>query len=145
MYTLWWDIFNEPQNCSDGVCNADDMFILDENGAIQRDAAGNRVLNMDGIGAANISVQHAAGSYSTLGTLATSASLGLGSVPGIALGPGLLDAARAEVHLVVRTHGPVLGEAFHDQLSTFGGGCEPMDAVPCVDLQFAIHRPAGQQ
>jgi hypothetical protein len=139
VYTLWWVVFNEPENCN-GACDADDIFII-ENGEIPRDADGNRAMNMDALAAANISVQHAAGGYSQDGSLHTSASLGIGDVPGIVLGPGLLDPYKAEIHLVVRTHGPKVDEAFADQISTFGGGCEPMDAAPCDDVQFAVFLP----
>ena len=51
---------------------------------------------------------------------------------------GLTDAAAAEIHLVVRGHGPA---AIHDpemleaQTSTFMGGCETLG---CVDVQFAV-------
>jgi hypothetical protein len=142
VYTVWWVVFNEPQNCNNGMCSMDDIFILNEDGSIQRDDAGNRVLNMEAIEAAAISVQHAGGNYSLDGSLTTSASLGLGSVPGIVFGPGLLDAHKAEVHLVVRTHGATIDGLYHEQLSTFGGGCEPMDAAPCDDVQYTIHLPS---
>jgi len=140
VYTVWWVVFNAPENCSDGVCNADDILVV-EDGIVPRDADGNRLMNMDGIANANISIQHAAGGYSVDGTLNTSASLGEGEVPGIVVGPGLLDAETAEIHLVVRTHGPMVEGAFADQISTFGGGCEPFDALPCEDVQFAIFQP----
>lgn len=141
VYTLWWVIFNEPENCSGGVCNMDDIFQLNEDGSIVRDEVGNRALNMDGLQAANISIQHASGTFTADGSLSLSASLGLGDVPGIIVGPGLLDAHKAEIHLVVRTHGAKLADAFNAQVSTFGGGCEPIDAAPCDDVQFAMHLP----
>ena len=141
VYTVWWVVFNAPENCSDGVCNADDILVV-EDGVVPRDADGNRVMNMDGITNANISIQHAAGGYATDGTLNTSASLGEGEVPGIVVGPGLLDAETAEIHLVVRTHGPAVEGAFADQISSFGGGCQPFDALPCDDVQFVVFQPA---
>jgi hypothetical protein len=140
VYSIWWVIFNEPQNCSDGACDLDDLFLV-EDGQIVLDEVGNRALNWEGIEASNISVQHAAGSYNDEGTINVSASLGLGSVPGIVFGPGLLDAQKAEVHLVVRTHGQFQEGAFDDQISTFGGGCDPIDTAPCDDVQFAMHLP----
>jgi len=140
VYTVWWVIFNAPENCSDGVCDADDLLVV-EDGVVPRDESGNRVMNMEGIEATNASLIHAAGGYATDGTLNTSASLGEGSVAGILLGPGLLDAETAEIHLVVRTHGPADETSFAEQLSTFGGGCEPMDAPPCDDVQYAIFTP----
>jgi hypothetical protein len=142
VYSVWWVIFNEPENCSDGVCDVDDVLIL-EDGVVPRDEDGNRLMNMEGIAGANVSIQHAAGGYAQDGTLHTSASLGIGAVPGIVLGPGLLDAHNAEIHLVIRTHGPAADnlEILADQISTFGGGCEPMDALPCDDVQFAVFAP----
>jgi len=163
-YTVWWVVFNAPENCSNGVCNEDDIFAVSEGGiprdadgnilwdvwearrwsteaGIPRDEAGNRVMNMDGIAAANISVQHASGTYTADGRLTVSASLAEGDVPGIVFGPGLLDAQTAEIHLVVRTHGPAVDDVFADQVSTFGGGCDPMDAYPCDDIQFAMFAP----
>lgn len=140
VYTLWWVAFNEPYNCSDGICNEDDLFVI-EDGAIARDEAGNRLLNMDAIETAQVSVQHAAGGYAVDGTFHTSASLGEGDVPGIVFGPGLTDAQTAEVHLVIRSHGEMIEGEFADQISTFGGGCDPIDVAPCDDVQFAVFQP----
>ena len=140
VYTVWWVIFNEPENCSDGVCDVDDVLIV-QDGIVPRDEDGNRLMNMEGIAGANVSIQHAAGGYAQDSTLHTSASLGIEDVPGIILGPGLLDAQNAEIHLVIRTHGPAVEDAFANQISTFGGGCEPMDALPCDDVQFAVFTP----
>ena len=143
VYTLWWVVFNSPEKCSDGVCNLDDLFFV-EDGVIPRDEAGNRAMNMDAIANADASVLHAAGGYAADGTFYTSASLNVGDNPGILFGPGLLDASSAEIHLVVRTHGAMIDDVnvFADQLSSFGGGCEPMDAPPCDDIQYAMFMPA---
>lgn len=143
VYTVWWVIFNDPQNCSNGACDLDDIFAM-EDGSIPRDDVGNRVMNMDAIAQANISVQHASGALSVDGSLSASASLSEGIVPGIVFGPGLIDSQSAEIHLVVRTHGPLQADAYADQLSTFGGGCEPMDAAPCDDVQYAIFMPVSE-
>jgi hypothetical protein len=61
--------------------------------------------------------------------------------------PGLIDASKAEVHLVVRTHGGPIHGHVHEQLTTFGGGCTPETGGDleygneCIDQQFAIHVP----
>jgi hypothetical protein len=141
VYTVWWVIFNEPQNCTDNACGLDDLFVLDADGSIVRDEVGNRVMNPETLTAANVSIQHASGSVSESGELNVSASLGIGEAPGIIFGPGLLDPHKAEVHLVVRTHGPVVADAFDAQISTFGGGCDPIDTLPCDDVQFAMYLP----
>ncbi len=161
VYTIWWVIFNTPENCSNGVCNEDDIFVMSGDGIprddvgnimweiweargwstkglAKRDDAGNRILNTAGIEAANISILHASGSYVTDGTLTVSASLAEGNGPGTVFGPGLLDARTSEIHLVVRTNGPAVDEYFADQVSTFGGGCDSADALPCTDVQLAM-------
>lgn len=71
--------------------------------------------------------------------------------------PGLLDAREAEIHFIVRTHGPVVPGMARAMTSTFNGGCGPVDPVfgplpddpligpvglnDCEDLHFAVHRP----
>jgi hypothetical protein len=144
VYTLWWVVFNEPGNCSDGVCNLDDLFVLNEDGSIVLEDNGNRAMSVDALVNANVSIQHAAGTYTRDGSAYMSASLGLGDVPGIIFGPGLLDAHKAEIHLVIRTHGAPVAELFDAQISTFGGGCDPIDTAPCDDVQFAIHLPVAR-
>ena len=45
----------------------------------------------------------------------------------------------AEIHLVVRAHGPALDDpqALRAQLTEFNGGCPPNDG--CVDVQVSVH------
>ena len=63
-------------------------------------------------------------------------------------GPGLTNPLGADVHLVLRDHGPVQSGNFVDQLSTYGGGCtEAPDGTGtlgdfvCTQPQFAVHEP----
>ncbi len=51
---------------------------------------------------------------------------------------GLTDAAGAEVHLVVRDHGPALPDQLPAQLSSFNGGCPPNT---CANPQAAQFEP----
>ncbi len=143
VYTLWWVFFNNPENCSDGACSEDDIFQI-QDGELVVDETGNFALNFDGIESAGITIQHAAGGFAADDTFNTSASVGIGEAPGIVVGNGLEDPFGAEVHLVVRTHGEPVASAYVDQLSTFGGGCDPIMALPCQDVQFAVFAPAGQ-
>lgn len=53
---------------------------------------------------------------------------------------GLTNAMGAEIHVVLRSHGPVLADALEAQITTFGGGCE---ANGCTDLQGAVHAPGA--
>jgi len=141
-YTIWWVIFNAPENCTDGVCNEDDLFVIDpETNGIAMDDFGQRVMNPDALENAQISIQYATGGVVDAdGKGDFAAAVGTGNVPGVIAGPGVVNPETAEVHLIVRTHGPVIADAFDAQITTFGGGCEPMDAPPCQDVQFAVHQ-----
>ena len=120
--TLWGVLFNEPQNCSDGVCGEDDLFVdpLPPRTSVVF-LSGQRV-------PAN-------------GRLAYGASYGEGSTVGALPLPtlGLEDADAAEVHLILRTHGRYIPGLADEQITSFDGGC---DVQTCEDLQFAVFRPA---
>lgn len=120
--TLWGVFFNEPEDCSDGVCGEDDIFV-------------------DPV-APMTSVTFLAGQRTrAFGRLAFGASYGEGSTIGALPFPalGLFDADAAEVHLIIRTHGRYIPGIADEQITTFDGGC---DVATCEDLQFAIFRPA---
>lgn len=52
------------------------------------------------------------------------------------VGDALTDPANAEIHLIVRTHGPAIPELLDEQLSTLNGGCPPNE---CANVQMSIH------
>ena len=60
-------------------------------------------------------------------------------------GPGLVDAQKAEIHVVARTHGQVIPGLLEEQLSTFDGGCNPGQANEgkCANIQGAVFAPFG--
>jgi hypothetical protein len=128
-YTVWWVVFNSPEGCSE-ACGEDDIFNAD----------GSLNLNPD----ATISILWADGGLTDGdGAAAFSGVLPVGDAPGqIVVGDGLLDAARAEVHLVVRAHGDLDLDRAYEQLHTFeahpaiGGPCDA-----CFDVQFAVYAP----
>lgn len=130
-YTTWWVVFNTPQGCSE-ACDLDDIFNPD--GTVNLNPA------------ANISMLFADGAMTDAdGTISFSAILPVGRVLGELLaGPGLVDPRKAEVHLVIRAHGPLDPNRAYEQLSTFephpilGGDC-----VLCEDVQFAVHLPVN--
>ena len=167
VYTVWWVIFNAPENCSGSVCDADDIFEMysagiprDADGNINfrewearrwsvtaqpvRDANGNRILNTGAIAVANISVQLVSRSATADGTLPVSASMAEGMTPGAAFGPGLMDAQNAEIHLVVSTHGTADAAMFANQLAAFQDGCDSMDTDSCEDVQYARFAPLAE-
>jgi hypothetical protein len=59
-----------------------------------------------------------------------------GTVAGLDRGNGLA----AEVHLVVRSHGPVLAGLADAQLGSFTGACPPN---VCANQQAAVFAPTG--
>jgi hypothetical protein len=73
------------------------------------------------------------------------------SVNGVILGQPertLADARKAEIHLVVRDHGPKIPGQVNDQIGSWAGGCTeflfPFTEIPdevgeCGDIQASIH------
>jgi hypothetical protein len=128
-YTIWWVVFNEPTGCL-GACDEDDLFNPDGTMNIN-DAADISILYADG------ALTDDAGRAAFSGVLLAGAPLGE-----VVYGPGLRDGLTAEIHVVVRSHGPLDLDRAYVQLSTFephptiGGACEV-----CADQQFAMHLP----
>lgn len=125
-FTLWWVIFNQPENCFDG-CGEDDLANP----------------------AAEPSVVYASGQVARLGgrvqLVASLYEQANGYVDEVIGGPGLLDAAGAEIHAIVRSHGPADLAIYKDQISQFvDPGCSDVGGPnTCVDIQFAVHPPDG--
>ena len=119
--TVWWVIFNYPENCSDGVCGLDDAFPPPGNtaaGASVSFAAGH-VIGDDGQGnyGAHISVGGDAAPWHY----------------------GLLEPRTAEVHFVLRDHGPADPDLVDEQIHTATAGCNNFPPFTgdytCVDIQ----------
>jgi hypothetical protein len=123
-YTVWVVVFNRPENCVDG-CNAPDVSVPAVRAAV-------------GYGASYIAGQNGNSNFH--------GSLNRGSPPaGRQVNEGVVpagttnrleDPMRAEIHLVVRTHGmPIAGQAAQ-QLTTFELGC-----AVCANVQAAMFLP----
>jgi len=125
--TAWWVVFNHPEFCSDGVCG------------------GNDVLPPPGNTDAGVSVLYADGKVINAQGQAKFASILMpNDLNGAVFGPGLTNPMGAEIHLVLRTHGPMILEKRSEQLSSLNGGCDPEPPnTPCKDVQFAIFTPAN--
>ena len=119
--TVWWIVFNNPEECVDG-CNGADLSNPDVNGDVIY-AAGNVV---GGNGTSNFAA------HLNEGDNDGSIFEGAFGFPG----SGLIDAETAEIHLVVRSHGQAIPGMIDEQIHTFNGGCPPND---CDDVQFSIH------
>jgi hypothetical protein len=130
-YTNWWVIFNHPELCSAPECGAKDF---PQNGGDPNVQA---------------SVLWATGRVADANGHATfSANLTAdGTVPGFVIfGPGLLN-PRAEIHIIVRSHGAASTDpkVLENQLTTPKGGCTADNPLPCpVDQQAAQHFPGGE-
>jgi hypothetical protein len=84
----------------------------------------------------SLSVQYAAGHViDDSGMAEFGGALQEGDTDGVINGgPGLLDAQKANVVLVVRDHGPADPGRVNQQIHTFGE-CNPI----CTDLQMSMH------
>jgi hypothetical protein len=140
--TAWWVIFNAPENCSDD-CGPDDVFLFDDAGTMIVGDNGPQP-NVEQREAAQISILGATGNLigeSSEGHFA--AWLGVGEVPGVLFGPALQNPSGAEIHVVLRTHGPLDAETFDEQITAFNGGCAAeFPNEPCRNIQNAVHQPA---
>jgi hypothetical protein len=141
--TLWWVIFNKPENCSNSKCGVDDVFLVDETGTVLNDDAGAPQPNVTGRAAAEISQLTATGTLVDQdGSAKFLTRLPVGDVNEAQFGPGLLNPMTADVHLIVRTHGPAAPGVLHAQLMTPWGGCpEGWPKDPCGNVQLAAHVP----
>lgn len=163
-YTLWWVIFSEPENCSDGMCGDDDIF--------NNPADHSQGLNVPQIQKVKISALTGGGAVANpagrwkLDTSLTEGELPTGerqillaahenaifTIPGA--GKGLRDAEDAEIHLVLLDHGPAHEdpELLEQQLTEFLGACNPDEATfdeetgfptspgSCAEVQFSVHK-----
>lgn len=149
MTTIWLVVFNEPQQCtpegsSDGhpACSLDDVM----------NAMGG------GVNEAEIDVLYGAGNVVGNGSQAHFAGFKkVNDLKKSTFSIGLKDSKKAEVHLVVRSHGPLasgFGEAqgnVAEAIGSFIGGCGgipwfadlgviPTDEGQCNDIFYSVHQ-----
>ena len=118
VYTLWWIIYDHPNQCAATPCTVAD---------IANPAVGASVL------AATGRIADASG------VLTFVAHLSSGNPEGeVLVGSGVFNTARADVQVVVRDHGVASGDAAfrHRQLTEYFA-CNGI----CEDPQMAIHLP----
>lgn len=126
-YTLWWVVFDEPQNCTAPSCGSDDVA--------DAMAGGPNAADLSILGAADGSLVGADGKAYYTGKLAK------GDASKAIFGNGLDNPLTAEIHYVIRSHGPAIPGLVQEQITTFNGGCNPGQANEglCQNVQFAIH------
>ena len=152
-HTLWYVIFNSPENCSDAACGDDDIFIDPSN-------------HSAGFNAPQIAATRASVVWGSAGAVANPAgrlkldgALGAGELPHgprqvvigraedgalIPLGvvTGLEDPHGAVIIAVLQDHGAAHDEPelLDRQLTSFQGACNP----GCEDVQAARHLPGRE-
>ncbi len=120
--TSWWVVFNHPENCTDNMCGEDDVFEYPELASVSLVGGMGTVVDYDGK-AEFYNFLHKGYTYDAV------------------FGPGLTNPKGAEIHLVLRSHGPAEARMIGKQLGSMNGGCDPYPPhAPCKDVQFAIFR-----
>lgn len=141
--TLWWVVFNEPRLCSDGECGENDVFNLDADGEFILNDDGSPPMNKEMIEKVGISVLRADGRViGEDGTAVYKSFLPVGDTSDAAFGKGLIDAQKAEVHLVLRDHMVPEDGELSKALNYIHGACaDDWPNEPCTDRQFAVFLP----
>ena len=127
-YTLWWGIYNFPENCDYDPCGGPpELGFPDDSkpsvGAFWTNATGHVVGQGNEGDVNNFSSRlNVGGPYGDI--IVNTAS-------------GLLNPEGAQVQLVLRYHGPVVPGLVREQTSLFLGGC-PDAGPPCEDKQFIL-------
>ena len=136
-YTLWVLVFNQPENCGGSPCALSDL----KNVPAKAEMLGGSglVADMNGKGTFSCNIMENDGTSSINDSLGMPIDVG-----------GIWDAQTAEVHLIVRSHGPAISGQVIEQISSYGGGCTtflspPFSAVPmlegeCVEILASIHK-----
>ena len=131
-YTVWWLVFDRPEYCSAPGCGEDDVF----EDAL---AGGPNKMELSILGAADGSVVSEDGTADYRGLLRKY------DQRKVFFGDGLDYPMTAEVHYVIRSHGPAIPGLVKQQISTFNGGCDagqPNEGL-CEDVQFSVHLAPG--
>lgn len=143
-YTIWWVIWNNPLKCENGnLCGEPDFATPGVNVEVM--FAGGHVVGNNGKG--NFSAHLKAGDDSPE---SMNEAFGLPPVGGLWVG----NTFDAEIHVVLRTHGPAVPGLVTEQINSYRGGCDnpfqyaPFTVYPntvgeCADIAAAVFPPAN--
>ena len=123
VYTIWMAVFNNPKACATNPCSPADFPNLDVDASLLN--TGGKIIGADGTAVY--------GAYREVGDVT-------GARPMTGTGNGIVDPLRAEIHLVVRSHGPAFLNdpvLLAAQQTMFNGGCPPNT---CMNVQTSIHQ-----
>ena len=139
-YTLWIVIWNKPYNCTTPNECYDGDFAIADLVEVEVLYGGGHVVGNNGKGnfSARLNEDDVSGSINDL--------FGLPPAGGLQSGNSL----GAEVHFVLRSHGPKIPGMVSEQIGGYLGGCTdpfaiaPFTEIPdevgeCGDIEFAIH------
>lgn len=140
--TVWAVDFEQPQNCDDADVYDGGELIVPGSPGCGGDDVERSFLGDDDV---ELSIMFAAGGVTNGG-----GNLNVGNAIGggeyLIGGNQIANPGTAEVHFVVRSHGPDQpGDA---DTSSFSGGCStelaagtvPMNTGECADIQFSVHQ-----
>lgn len=141
--TLWFGVLNNPEHCATRPCTLPDFF----NPLVQGDFLWGGGIVTGGSGKNNL------GGHLKVGDSSGSAFLEFGNLDAAV---GLINPLRAEVMLLVHSHGPAVpGTVLKSQISSFTGGCSvylgpdgfaagpqdiPDEIGECSTFQVSIHQ-----
>jgi hypothetical protein len=151
--TLWWVIFNHPEHCAHGEgdmsCGEGDLF----DGPDGPTGVEPSCIYADGSLVGGNGHARFADRLVVDEVRDSCIDFFVGLVPDLdGEDYGLTNPEGAEVHLVVRSHGPRIPGEVAEQRSTFDGGCEDfldagatheLEPGECSDLQFAVFTATG--
>ena len=137
-YTLWLVVWNNPENCAiPGECAEEDFTIADQ---VEVEAL---------FGTGGISNTDGTATFTVVLEVGDDSGSINESIFGLPAFGGLQNAMTAEIHPILRSHGPVIPGEIANQISSFEGGCTeffpPFTEIPdiegeCGDIAFALHR-----
>jgi len=119
-YTFWLGVFNNPKECATTPCTAADLPNPDVQGVVLW-------------GSGQIAGEDGTADFGTFRAEGDST----GREPSLGTAMALENALKAEIHLVVRSHGPASANpvVLQAQLTRFNGGCPPNT---CMNVQAAM-------
>lgn len=131
-YTVWWVVFNRPDRCTTHPsgpirCGPDDLSRPEPEASALFGAGGVVAGRGDAFFGAHLPVRDTSGCQ-----------------PELPCREGLTNPNEAEIHLVVRSHGPAIPGHVDGQITTFNGGCNPGEANEgqCRNVQASMFPPA---
>lgn len=111
VYTAWWIIINNPDNCAASPCTASD--VLGNTEAVEAD-----VTQADGI------------IFGEDGNMEFASFLPVGEISNSWFEAGFTNPSGAELHVVINDHGPLIPDMAASMVNTYRGGCSDESLPP---------------